>query len=50
MLLSEINVAYYQRLMWDMGAAIASGTFEAFRETRARRMGARRHRSAKLKL
>src|SRR6266853_491359 len=31
MLLSEINVAYYQRLMHDMRAAIANGTFEAFK-------------------
>ena len=31
MLLSEINIAYYQRLMCDMGEAIARGTFEAFR-------------------
>jgi queuine tRNA-ribosyltransferase len=36
MLLSEINVAYYQQLMQGMRAAIASGTFEAFKsETRA---------------
>jgi queuine tRNA-ribosyltransferase len=36
MLLSEINVAYYQQLMRDMAAAIASGTFGDFRnETRA---------------
>ena len=36
MLLSEINVAYYQRLMQDIRTAIASGTFEDFRnETRA---------------
>ncbi len=31
MLLSEINIAYYQRLMADMRAAIAAGTFEDFR-------------------
>jgi queuine tRNA-ribosyltransferase len=30
MLLSEINVAYYQRLMRGMRDAIASGTFETF--------------------
>src|SRR5450432_397991 len=36
MLLSEINVAYYLRLMRDMVEAIAAGTFESFRErTRA---------------
>jgi queuine tRNA-ribosyltransferase len=36
MLLSEINVAYYQRLMQDIRAAIANGTFEDFRnQTRA---------------
>jgi len=31
MLLSEINIAYYQRLMRDMGEAIARGTFDTFR-------------------
>jgi queuine tRNA-ribosyltransferase len=31
MLLSEINIAYYQRLMRDIRAAIAEGRFEAFR-------------------
>jgi queuine tRNA-ribosyltransferase len=31
MLLSEINVAYYQRLMSDIRDAIAQGRFEAFR-------------------
>ena len=36
MLLSEINVAYYQQLMQGMRAAITSGTFETFRsQTRA---------------
>jgi len=36
MLLSEINIAYYQQLMQGMRAAIAGGTFEAFKsETRA---------------
>ena len=36
MLLSEINIAYYQRLMHDMREAIAQGTFASFRErTRA---------------
>src|SRR5262249_1423328 len=36
MLLSEINIAYYQELMRGMGEAIARGTFESFREqTRA---------------
>jgi queuine tRNA-ribosyltransferase len=36
MLLSEINIAYYQRLMGDIRDAIAKGTFERFREqTRA---------------
>ncbi|WP_420135519.1 tRNA guanosine(34) transglycosylase Tgt [Rhodopseudomonas sp.] len=31
MLLSEINIAYYQHMMRDMRAAIAAGTFEEFR-------------------
>jgi len=36
MLLSEINVAYYQRLMQGMREAIAGGTFETFqKQTRA---------------
>jgi queuine tRNA-ribosyltransferase len=36
MLLSEINVAYYQRFMHDIRDAISAGTFESFRErTRA---------------
>jgi len=36
MLLSEINIAYYQRLMHDIRDAIAQGRFESFRErTRA---------------
>jgi queuine tRNA-ribosyltransferase len=36
MLLSEINIAYYQRLMGDIREAISKGTFESFREqTRA---------------
>ncbi|WP_022721688.1 tRNA guanosine(34) transglycosylase Tgt [Rhodopseudomonas sp. B29] len=36
MLLSEINIAYYQHLMRDTRAAIASGCFEEFRQqTRA---------------
>jgi queuine tRNA-ribosyltransferase len=36
MLLSEINVAYYQHLMRGMREAIASGAFEAFQmKTRA---------------
>src|ERR1700675_3962287 len=36
MLLSEINIAYYQRLMHDIREAISKGTFESFRErTRA---------------
>ena len=36
MLLSEINVAYYQRLMHDIRDAISKGTFEEFRDrTRA---------------
>jgi queuine tRNA-ribosyltransferase len=36
MLLSEINIAYYQTLMGEMRAAIAGGTFGEFRErTRA---------------
>src|SRR5580704_13752770 len=32
MLLSEINIAYYQRLMHDIREAISAGTFESFRE------------------
>ena len=32
MLLSEINVAYYQHLMQGMREAIAGGTFETFRK------------------
>ena len=32
MLLSEINVAYYQSLMVDLRQAISSGTFASFRE------------------
>src|SRR3984893_15625344 len=36
MLLSEINIAYYQRLMADIRDAIANGTFASFRQqTRA---------------
>src|ERR1700710_1096983 len=36
MLLSEINIGYYQKLMQNIRDAIASGTFESFRErTRA---------------
>src|ERR1700722_15982733 len=36
MLLSEINIACYQRLMHDISEAISAGTFESFRErTRA---------------
>jgi queuine tRNA-ribosyltransferase len=36
MLLSEINIAYYQRLMHDIRDAISRGTFASFRErTRA---------------
>jgi len=36
MLLSEINIAYYQHLMLAMRAAVANGTFQEFRErTRA---------------
>ena len=31
MLLSEINIAYYQELMRGIRAAIASKSFEAFR-------------------
>ena len=33
MLLSEINIAYYQRLMRDIGEAIANGVFDEFYET-----------------
>ncbi len=36
MLLSEINIAYYQRLMHDIRYAVAAGTFDSFRDrTRA---------------
>ena len=36
MLLSEINIAYYQHLMRCISEAIAKGTFESFRQrTRA---------------
>jgi queuine tRNA-ribosyltransferase len=36
MLLSEINIAYYQHLMQGIRDAIAQGTFESFRaRTRA---------------
>ena len=36
MLLSEINIAYYQRLMQDIRDAISKGKFESFCErTRA---------------
>jgi queuine tRNA-ribosyltransferase len=36
MLLSEINIAYYQQLMQDIRAAISTGTFEGFqKQTRA---------------
>src|SRR6202046_2103645 len=36
MLLSEINIAYYQHQMHDIRAAISNGTFESFRDrTRA---------------
>jgi len=36
MLLSEINIAYYQKLMGGIRDAITQGTFEQFREqTRA---------------
>jgi queuine tRNA-ribosyltransferase len=36
MLLSEINIAYYQRLMADMREAIGKASFEAFqKQTRA---------------
>jgi queuine tRNA-ribosyltransferase len=36
MLLSEINIAYYQRLMQDIRTAISNGTFEDFqKQTRA---------------
>jgi len=33
MLLSEINVAYYERLMHDIRDAIATGSFATFRES-----------------
>ena len=35
MLLSEINIAYYQHLMQDMRAAIGNGSFEDFKNKRA---------------
>jgi queuine tRNA-ribosyltransferase len=30
--LSEINIAYYQQLMRDIGSAISQRTFASFRE------------------
>ena len=39
MLLSEINVAYYQRLMHDIRDAIAAGTFATFRESTRQEWG-----------
>ena len=44
MLLSEINIAYYQTLMHGIRDAIAHGTFEEFPRAHARRMGAGRYR------
>ena len=46
MLLSEINIAYYQRLMADIRDAISQGTFAEFPRTHARRMGEGRYRAA----
>ena len=46
MLLSEINIAYYQSLMDGMRDAIAHGDFAGFREQNPRRLGAGRYRSA----
>ena len=46
MLLSEINIAYYQRLMHDIRDAIAQGKFESFRERHPGRMGEWRYRAA----
>ena len=40
MLLSEINIAYYQQLMRDIREAIATGTFRKLSRAHARRMGA----------
>ena len=41
MLLSEINLAYYQELMAGMRAAIGAGRFADFRARDARGLGAR---------
>ena len=46
MLLPEINIAYYQRLMHDIREAISQGTFAAFHERTAGRMGKRRYRTS----
>ena len=45
MLLSEINVAYYQHLMQGMREAIAQRHVRDVPRTNARRLGARRHRT-----
>ena len=49
MLLSEINLAYYQELMAGMRAAIGEGRFAEFRAGDARDMGTRRYSGAFVK-
>ena len=46
MLLSEINIAYYQRLMHGIRDAIAGGTFETFRKRTRAEWARGRHRAA----
>ena len=43
MLLSEINIAYYQRLMQDIRDAIAKGSFPTILRTDAGAVGAGRY-------
>ena len=50
MLLSEINLAYYQELMQGIRAAIGAGTFADFQRRDARRLGARRYSCAETSL
>ncbi|WP_156041950.1 hypothetical protein [Bradyrhizobium sp. URHD0069] len=44
--MSEINVAYDQRLMHDIRDTISNVTFESFAERNAHRMGEELHRTA----
>ena len=46
MLLSEINIAYYQHLMHDIRDAISARNVCGFSRAHPRRLGARRHRAA----